>query len=511
MERPAGTANSEGALTITITKSKYMAGVQCLKRLYLLVHQPQLGSGRTAADFALFDQGRQVGKLAQQLFPGGVEVRSGNQEEAVRTTQELIANPDIPAIFEAAFEHEGVFVRVDILQRRRDSGWRLIEVKSSASLKEEHLDDVAIQYHVVSKCGLDAASCHLATVNRHYVFPGGDLNQWRFFRIRNLTRRVLRLQPKLAFQLRSEFRVLAMAAAPDLPTGKYCVQPVLCEFFDHCNAPRPDDHVGYLPYIHASAVEELEEMGVESICNIPDDYDLTEIQRRAATSVQTGTPWFSPDLGKQLESLRYPLFFMDFETVNPAIPRFPGMRPYDHLPFQWSVHVQREPGSEPEHHEFLAGDRSDPRREFITSLSAVLGQSGTVIVYNQSFELARLNELASWLPEFAEPIKQIQCRVFDLLTVVRNHVYHPAFAGSYSLKAVLPALVTEMTYEGMQIANGQDAGLAWESLIIGWVDQAEHEHIKKALLAYCSQDTIALVKLLGTLLAESGSIHSPRH
>jgi hypothetical protein len=203
-------------LAITISKSKYMAGVQCLKRLYLLVHRPELGHGKTAADFARFDQGRQVGKLAQQLFASGVEIRTGNPEEAIRTTQELIANPDIPAIFEAAFEHDGVFVRVDILHRRRDGRWRLIEVKSSASMKDEHVEDVAIQYRIVSNCGVDVVSCHLATVNRQYVFPGGEIDPWRFFRIRNVTRRVRNLQPKLAFQLRSEFRVLAMSEAPDL-------------------------------------------------------------------------------------------------------------------------------------------------------------------------------------------------------------------------------------------------------------------------------------------------------
>ena len=340
-------------MTITISKSRYMAGARCLRRLWLLVHSPELGAGKTAADFALMDQGRQVGKRAQQLFPGGVEVRTSNPDEAIRITQELIENPDIPAIHEAAFAFDGLLVRVDILHRRGDGRWRLIEVKSSASMKEEHAEDVAIQYRVVSNCGLDVATCHLAHLNRNYVYQGGNIDPWRFFRIRNLTREVTRLQTKLVFQLRSEFRVLAMEAEPNLPTGKHCVQPAICEFYDHCNPPRPEDHIAYLPYIHANAVEELAEMGVESIGDIPDDFELTDIQRRAATSVQTGTPWFSPDLGKQLESLQYPLSFMDFETVNPAIPCFPGMRPYDHLPFQWSVHVQREPGATPEHYEFL--------------------------------------------------------------------------------------------------------------------------------------------------------------
>jgi hypothetical protein len=239
-------------------------------------------------------------------------------------------------------------------------------------------------------------------------------------------------------------------------------------------------------------------MGVESIRDVPDDFELTEIQRRAATCVQTGEPWFNPELGKAVESLRYPLYFADFESVNPAVPRFPGMRPYDQLPFQWSVHVLRQPGAEPEHCEFLATDASDTRRKFIESLCNALGESGNILVYS-AFESQRLSELGAYLPEFADRIMQIQARLWDLLPVVRNNVYHPAFAGSYSLKYVLPALVPEMTYESMPVANGQAAGLAWESLIRGCLDQVERDKIKNALLEYCGQDTLALVKLLEKL------------
>jgi hypothetical protein len=163
--------------------------------------------------------------------------------------------------------------------------------------------------------------------------------------------------------------------------------------------------------------------------------------------------------GVVVAKLEYPLFFMDFETINSAIPRLAGMRPFDHLPFEWSVHVQREPGAEPEHHKFLAEDASDPLPVFISSLCDALGEKGNVVVYNQQFESSRLRELAAWLPESAGRIEGIQRRLFDLLPVVRNHVYHPAFGGSYSLKAVLPALVPEMTYEGMEVADGQAAGL----------------------------------------------------
>src|SRR5450631_2069587 len=332
-----------------ISKSKCVAGCQCVKRLYWQVHEPELAAEPDAADQAIMQQGHEVGMLARQLFPGGVEVGSdGGLDQAIRATRELVANPAVPAIFEGVFEHDGVLVRVDLLHRRRDGRWRLVEVKSSTSVKEEPLDDVGIQSRVVSRCGVDLASVCLAHINRNYVFDGGSIDLRRLFKIRNLTRRVQRLQPKLTFQLRAAFTVLSIPTAPDIKPGKHCMSPVTCEFFDRCNPPLPDDHVGYLPRIHASAMEELGEMGIESIRDIPEDFELSEIQRRAATCVQTGEPWFNPELCEVLTALKYPIHFADFESVNPAIPRFAGMRPYDQVPFQWSVHVLRQPGAEPE-------------------------------------------------------------------------------------------------------------------------------------------------------------------
>jgi predicted RecB family nuclease len=491
-----------------ISKSKFVTGVQCLKRLYWQVHEPELAAERDASDYAIVEQGREVGLLARQLFPGGVEVDgSGGLEQAIRATRELVANSEVPAIFEGTFEHDGVLVRVDVLHHRGDGRWRLIEVKSTTDVKDHHIEDVGIQYRVVSRSDVDVATVCLAHVNRAFVFDGQNIDAKRFFRIRNLTRRVQRLQPKLTFQLRSEFTVLKMPTAPDIAPGRHCTDPVTCEFFDHCNPPRPADHIGYLPRIRASAMEELGRRGVQSIRGIPDDFELSEIQRRAATCVQMGEPWFTPELPAELGKLEYPLFFMDFETINPCVPRFAGMRPYDHLPFQWSVHVLREPGAEPEHFEFLAPDASDPRREFTASLCAALGDSGNLAVYNQQFEASRLEELAAWLPEYAVPIRSIQSRLFDLLPIIRNHVYHPAFAGSYSLKSVLPALVPEMSYEGMAVTNGQDAGLAWEALIRGGLDQVERECIRNALLDYCGQDTLALVRVLKKLELEARLCH----
>jgi hypothetical protein len=340
-----------------ISKSKFVAGCQCLKRLYWQVHSPELAAEPDAAAEAIIQQGREVGMLARQLFPGGVEVRNdAGLDQAIRATRELVANPEIPAIYEGVFEQGGLLVRVDVLHRRRDKRWRLVEVKSTTDIREHHLEDVGIQYRVVSGSGVDVASCSLAHVNRNYVFGGGSIDVRQFFKIRNLTRRIARLDPKLTFQLRAEFTVLRLPEAPDIAPGPQCTDPVVCEFYDRRNPPHPDHHICCLPRIHASAVEELEKIDVHSIHDIPDDFELSEIQRRAAKCVQTGEPWYSAELAAELSGLSYPLFFMDFETVNPAIPRFAGMRPYDHLPFQWSVHVQGSPGAEPEHREFLASD-----------------------------------------------------------------------------------------------------------------------------------------------------------
>lgn len=488
-------------MTTKLSKSRFVAGCQCLKRLYLQVHEPELAAEPDAAAEAIIEQGREVGMLARKLFPGGVAVSSeGGLDKAIRATRELVANQEVPAIFEGAFEHGGVLVRVDVLHRRRDGRWRLIEVKSTTEVKDHHFEDIAIQHRVVTRSGVDLAASCLAHVNREYVHEGGPIDVHRFFKIRNLTRQVERLQPELTIQLRSEFRVLAVPEAPNIPAGRQCSDPFTCEFFDHCNPPLPHDHILRLPRIHAATVAKLVALGIQSIHQIPENYPLTERLRRACTSVQLRKPWYSgPEIIEELSKLKYPISFIDFETVNPTIPRFAGMRPYDQIPFQWSAHVQREQGAAPEHFEFLAADKSDPRPAFISTLCNALGDRGSIIVYHQQFESQRLSDLASWQPEFAGRIEKIQRRLWDLLPVIRDHVYHPAFAGSYSLKSVLPALVPEMTYDGMEVADGLTAGIAWESLIGSDCEEAERQRKQQALLDYCGQDTLGMVRLLEVL------------
>jgi predicted RecB family nuclease len=484
-----------------ISKSKFVAGVQCLKRLYLQVHQPGLAAELDEASKAVIEQGRQVGLVAQKAFPGGVIVEAGPKEldKAITKTRELIAASDVPAIFEATFQHEGVLVRTDVLKRNGRSGHGLIEVKSATAVKPHYAYDIAIQRHVLTGADVEIKQASLMHLNRKYVFDGKDYDVSQLFVIAELKPKDSVSDSEISDRLKDQFRVLNRHKPPDIKPGKQCKDPVLCEFYDHCNPELPADHVSHLPRIQAKKVEELTAAGITLLKQIPDAFPLSERQRRAVDCVKSGKPFVSPELADELDGLKYPLCFMDFETVFPALPRFAKMGPYDHIPFQWSVHRQGKPGGPLKHHEFLAENDSDPRFPFVESLCKALAGAGNIVVYNQSFESSRLDDLARWLPAYASDIKKIKAKIWDLLVVVRRNVYHPEFAGSFSLKFVLPAFVPEMTYGTLEVAEGTAAGLAWARLIQPGTALVEKRRLRKALLEYCKQDTLALAKLFDVL------------
>jgi len=372
---------------VRLSKSKFIAGAQCLRRLYYQVHQPELAGAPEDSHEDRLEQGQEVGILAQSRFPRGVFISNeAGLDDALAQTAALIENPSVPAIFEATFQHRGVLVRVDILERRPANRWRLIEVKSSLDVKDYHLYDVAIQAHVLKGCGLDLSSCGLMHLNRDYVYDGSQYDPKELFTMRNVTAQVRTLEPELPKLLRSEHKALVLEYPPDVAPGPQCSDPVPCEFYSCCNPPVPKHHISFLPRLSAQKQFELLDLGITLIHEIPEDFSMTENQIRAWTSVKTGQPWVGEDLGKELAGLKYPLYFMDFETLFPAIPRFAGMWPYSHIPFQWSVHRQLSPGDELEHFDFLAESIEDPRECFIDSLCKAVGSRGLIVAYNAGFE-----------------------------------------------------------------------------------------------------------------------------
>ncbi len=493
--------NSLSPNTIRISKTKFVAGVQCLKRLYLEVHQPELAGELDEASKAVIEQGRQVGLVAQKAFPGGVMVKAGHAElaKAIQVTRDLVAKAEAPAIFEATFQHEGVLVRTDVLKRSGRLGHRLIEVKSATDVKPHYAYDIAIQRHVLTGAHVEIERASLMYLNREYLFDGKEYDVSKLFVIAEVKPKDAIDDREISDRLKEQFRILNRDKPPDIKPGKQCEDPFLCEFYDHCNPELPEDHVSFLPRIQAARVEELTAQGITSIKRIPATFPLSEKQRRAVECVKSGKPFVSPELADELDGLKYPLCFMDFETVFPALPRFAKMGPYDHIPFQWSVHRQEKRDGPLKHFEFLAENSSDPRPSFVESLCKAVSRAGNIVVYNQSFEYSRLDDLARWLPAYASDIEVIKAKMWDLLVAVRRHVYHPAFAGSFSLKSVLPAFLPEMTYETLEVAEGTAAGLAWARLTDPATPSVEKNRLRKALLEYCKQDTLALAKLLEVL------------
>jgi len=483
--------------TPRLSKSKFVAGVQCLKRLYLQVFEPEEAADNTPGTQVLLEQGHAVGLEAQRAFPGGVLVGADHEHiaDALKETALLIENRTVPAIFEAALEHNGVLVRVDILERLPRNRWRLIEVKSSTEIKEHYLYDVAIQKHVAVGSGLRIGPACLMYLNRDYTYDGKQYKPNKLFIIETLGPQIRRMEGDVSKLIRQQRRILRADEPPEIEPGAQCMKPVWCEFYDHCNDALPDAHVSELPRLTQAKLDALQDLGISTIHEIPESFPLSVIQRRICECVQAGRPWFGSGLKSDLARLRFPLKFMDFETFYPALPRYKGMWPYSHIPFQWSVHTVERPGADPRHDEFLAGDSSDPRRPFISALLKVLGRKGSVIVYNKAFESVRLRELSAWLPEFSKPIAGIQRRLWDLLPVISSNVYHPEFRGSFSIKAVLPALVPEMTYSGMEISAGDETGIAWDTLANGQLTDRRKEKLRRSLLAYCGQDTLAMVKV----------------
>jgi len=376
-----------------LSKSKFMAGVQCLKRLHLQTYAAESEIVADASQQGHIKEGRQVGELARTAFPGGVLVESGNfaAGNALAQTAAIIENASVPAIFEAAFRFQGVFIRVDILQRQPGNRWRLIEVKSSTSCKDHSLYDLAIQLYVLSGCGFDVTSACLMHLDRSYVYDGKSHDATKLFTIVDFTAEVRAIEKEVTGLVAAQRNVLLNPIPPTTPPGGHCGDPYECEFFSTCNLPLPANHISMLPNLSAKKAAMLAAANISLVPAIPLDFPMSELQQRVCECVKSGQPWFSDSLAGDLSELQYPLHFMDFETLFPAIPRHAGMGPYSHIPFQWSVHRQPTPGAAVEHFEFLAEDGNDPRRSFFNGLSRVVGDTGNIVAYNASFEIQRLD------------------------------------------------------------------------------------------------------------------------
>jgi hypothetical protein len=479
-----------------LSKSRFTAGLQCHKQLWWRVHDAQAPELRPDVLLqATFDRGHRVGEAARGYVPGGtlVDLPHGAVNERVALTSSLLAD-GARAVYEASFVADDVFVAVDILERR-EHGFTLIEVKSTASVKDEHIPDAAIQTHVLRRAGLEVPRVELMHLSRECRFP--DLSN--LFARRDVTNRVEEVLPEMPRRITEQLAALD-GPLPDVAVGDHCFAPYECPFLARCWPTRPEHHVGTL-YRWGRKAAELEARGYATIADLPDGLDLGVIAERQRRAVRAGRMIVEAGLAEALAPFLAggPLGFLDFETVGPAIPVWRGCRPYDAVPVQFSFVLDRHDGR-PAHHEWLAVGPGDPRPALAERLLDACGASATVVAYNATFERQCIRGLAEAVPALAAQLLDLQGRLVDLLPVVRNHVYHPGFHGSFSLKAVLPALVPELTYADLAIGDGDMASMQLERLLLGpGMDASERARLRAALLAYCERDTWAMVRLLERL------------
>jgi hypothetical protein len=477
-----------------LSKSRFVAGCQCPKLLWWKVHEPdapELQPDRVLQD--LFDQGVVVGELARLQFPGGVLIdlpHSAVHERVAATRAALDAQA--PAIFEATFLAGNVFVAVDVLQRTPD-GHVLIEVKSSTSVKDEHIPDAAVQAWVLREAGIPVSAVRIMHLNKEYRHPGpGEL-----LVLTDVTEEASAFQPGIPGLLEEQFAVLA-GPLPHREIGLHCSEPRECSFYRRC---WPDDplHISMLYNNGPKRTASYLQSGVHFISDIPAGTKLPDAARRQVRALESGQLIVEPGLARALEPFQHPLGFLDFETVNRAVPVWHGLSPWQAAVAQFSYHMEGRDGTY-RHVGWLAEGPEDQRRELALAMLEATRDAKSIVTYS-AYESTRIKELKSLVPDLAGPLEELRGKLVDLLPVVRNFVYHPGFRGSFSLKYVLTPLVPELTYNDLVIVDGRLASVEIARLLFVAHKIPPHERVplRNDLLDYCERDTWATVCLLRRL------------
>lgn len=470
---------------------------QCPRRLWLEVRRPELAKidPQTAAIFAI---GHQVGDIARRLYDDGtgimIEYDAGMPAALSRTSEALGETATAP-VFEATVERDGLLVRADVLLRDR-GGYRLIEVKASTKLKPEHLEDCAIQSWVFESSPARLRSVALAHVNNQFVYQG-DGGYSGLLIEKDVTADIAPLREKVPESLQQAKEVLE-GDEPEIAIGTRCNKPYACPFQSHCWR-KTDFPLSGLPGVN-SRLDTLLAGGHYDVREIPEKLLWIEGQHRVWRAIQLGRAELLPGAAKVMAALPYPRYYLDFETIGFAVPRWIGARPYQNIPFQWSLHIQDRDGSL-RHEEFLDLSGDLPARALADALLQATGAPGPVFMYT-TFERQCIESLATFCPELRDELMTLAERLVDLHPIVKTHYYHPDMHGSWSIKAVLPTIAPDMDYSRLgAIQEGMAAQQAYAEAISPTTEEAKRAEIRNGLLEYCKHDTLAMVSIANFLAA----------
>lgn len=474
-----------------------MSGLQCAKRLYLEVHQPELAEISSSQE-QRFAVGYEVGEMARKLNPGGTLI--GVQEDlqaALRETETALGAPGDTILYEPCFAHGKVLVRADILARRQGK-LHMTEVKASTEVKEHHFNDVAIQAWVMEGAGFTLDRIFIDHINKQFVYKGNG-NYKGLFTREEVTDAVEGLLPQVPEWIVALRKYLA-GEIPDIPMGKQCNTPFECPFQTYCSKDLPEFPLSLLPS-GGQLIKKLEKEGFIDLRDVPEERLDKPHHLLIHRAVRMNQGVIDPKAADVLKEVPFPRFYLDFETIQFAVPIWTETRPYQQLPFQWSCHVENAPGKL-EHFSFLDLSGEAPMRGFAERLIATLGKKGGILVYSH-FEQTILRGLGERFPDLADNLQAIVERLVDLHPIAKAHYYHPALDGSWSLKVVLPAIVPELDYENLAIQGGGMAQAAYLEAIYPDTSSERKKELEEALREYCAQDTLGLTRIVDYLVSSA--------
>ena len=485
-----------------LSKSKLIAYRQCPKRLWLEVHRPELRED-SAQTQARFKAGHQVGDIARQQYDSrGKGVLLDPQVDGFQAvftrTQELLGK-HVP-IFEAGFQTKEAMALADVMLPVRKSGqraWKMVEVKSSTTVKGYHRDDVAIQVFIAQATGVPVANAAVACIDSSWTYPGnGDYDG--LLVETDVTAEAVGREGEVKSWISEAHAIVAKTSEPNVHMGRHCNDPFECSFSAYCQrlVPAAKHPISLLPGAQSKELKALvETKTLTELRQVPDEL-LNDKQHRVKQVTLSGKRFFDKTAAaRALAPHKLPAYFMDFETIQFAVPIWKGTRPYQQIPFQFSVHRLSRTGTLT-HESFLDLSGKDPSQAFAKALLEACGTQGPVFSYNAGFEVSRIRDLSARYPKLAKGLNALAERVVDLLPVARDHYYHPAQEGSWSIKAVLPTLCPELNYG--ELEGVQDGSMAMDAFMEALDPATSRERkaeIERQLIAYCALDTLALVRL----------------
>lgn len=487
-----------------LSKSQIMASRQCHKRLWLDTYRPELAPAGEADRRAA--EGVLVGEIARRLFdPSGagvlVDVGQLGVARALKHSQTLLDQKR--PIFEAGLSGGGAQAFADVLLpvgKTQTPAWKLIEVKSSTSAKDHYRDEVAFQAFVAKEAGLALRSVSLAHIDSSWTYPGDGRYEGLLIEV-DLTKEAAERADEVRSWIETAVGILKLKSEPEIGVGGHCNTPYDCPFFDCCDeaTPKTEFPVGWLPRVQSKALKaKVTEPGVIDMRHVPDEL-LNERQLRVKSCTITNQTFFDQKGAKAaLSKHKLPAYFLDFETVNFAVPRWAGVRPYQQIPFQFSLHIM-SPSGELAHQSFLDLSGDDPCEPFAKALISACGKKGPVFVYNAGFERSRINELAVRFASMARALTAIADRLVDLHPIAQDYFYAPSQQGSWSIKAVLPAVAPNLSYESLDVQHGEMAIDAYIEAIDPTTTSERRTEIEQQLVAYCRLDTLAMVRIWALL------------